>query len=116
IAPGPRNARRTHLLGAWAQRTMPLFSQSDSAAPHAARYVRAVRWQAIVSLLGSACVATALVRSRMGRNDDGNVILAAAGTGFTLVALPLEIRAQKNLSRAIWWYKSTLPSDRNARR
>src|SRR5262245_9907583 len=95
-------------LGAWSQHAVPLFSQSDSAASHAARYVRATRQEAGLGLLATMFVTTAFVRSRMGHNDDGNAILALTGSGLILITLPVEIRAQKHLSRAIWWYNSTL--------
>jgi len=96
-------------LGAWGQDAMPLFGQSDSAATYGARYVRAFRQTAVMSGLAVIVSTVAVVRSQRGRDDTANAILVATGAGFVLVSIPLQIRSDKHLSRAIWWYNSTLP-------
>jgi len=96
-------------LGAWGQDAMPLFGQSDSAATYGARYVRAFRQNAVVSGLAVIITTTAVLRSQRGRDDTANAILVATGAGLVLVSIPLQIRTDRHLSRAIWWYNSTLP-------
>jgi len=100
---------KTVRLGAWGQRAMPLFGQSDSAAAYGARYVRAFRQTGVVSGLAVIITTIAVVRSQRGRDDTANAILAATGAGLVLISIPLQIRTDKHLSRAIWWYNSTLP-------
>lgn len=89
-----------------------LLTGPDSAAAHARAYVRDSRRAATLGLLGTVAAVVLIVRTE-GRptNDiDGTSTgIAIASVGLSLAAIPFMIRAQRGLSRAVWWYNAALP-------
>jgi hypothetical protein len=112
---GPRLVRGTNgasvRLGTWGSGVARLAGRSDSATVYAARYVRATRQSSVLGVLGTIGYATVLVRTHVWRDriNNGDAIIAVAGGGLLLATVPFGVRAQRNLSRAVWWYNATLP-------
>lgn len=77
---------------------------------YAKRYVRTTRQQDAVSLLGLTGIVTLAVRTNLWRRPMGtdDAVIAGATSVLVLANLPLGIRAQRQLSRAVWWHNSTL--------
>ena len=89
-----------------------LLSGPDSAAANGQQYVRATRRSAALGLIGALAYAVVLVRTDNLQSDqvgDAEVITAVAGAGLLVASLPFAVRAQRHLSRAVWWYNSALP-------
>lgn len=90
----------------------PLLAGPDSAQTYARAYVRDTRRGATLGLLGSIAAIALFVRTEgrtSGDVDDTSTALAAASVGFAVAAIPFMIRAQRDLSRSVWWYNSALP-------
>jgi hypothetical protein len=41
--------------------------------------------------------------------DNTSVATGLAGVGFAIASIPFVLRAQRDLSRAVWWYNAALP-------
>lgn len=83
-----------------------LLASSDSAAHYARSYVRDTR-----VATGLTIVAAAAAFYAYAKRDDENVSIPAVGVslGFTVVSLPFLLSANRNLSRAVWWYNASVP-------
>jgi hypothetical protein len=112
---GPRLVRGT--AGNTAARLGPLrpaelaelFAGSDSASAYGRRYVRAERVNRLLTLSGAVLGAVGLAQtSRMNG-------LTITGVALFTGGIPYQAAAQRNLSRAVWWYNASLPNAPPAR-
>jgi len=81
-----------------------VFAGNDSAMAYAAQYQRAERTNLFLLVPGAVLGVVGLV----GPKTD--FTLAAVGGGLFIVSFPFESRAQRSLSRAVWWYNAALPA------
>lgn len=81
-----------------------LFAGNDSASVYAARYVRDERWNQGLTFAGAILAAAGFLQPHPLNG------LSAAGTGMLLTSIPFQFRAERGLSRAVWWYNAALPS------
>ena len=97
-------------LGGFGGGVDSLLAGPDSAAAHARRYVSEIRSANTLSLLSAAAFVVVATRTDWFRDDagDGDVAVGIAGTVLGLVAIPLHQRAERNLSRAVWFYNAAL--------
>ena len=89
-----------------------LLAGPDSSAAHARAYVRDSRRAATLGLLGTVAAVVLIVRHEGRTTDDIDATstgLAIASVGLSLAAIPFMVRAQRDLSRAVWWYNAALP-------
>ena len=86
-----------------------LLAGSDSAVVHARRYTGAARRSAALGLVGGALfVAAAIVDLRDREVTDAGLVLVGTGSLFGLASAGQQLRAQRELSRATWWYNRDL--------
>jgi hypothetical protein len=87
-----------------------LLAGPDSARVHAQRFQGASRVASTLGLISAAAWVYSAVRyNRNGEDDDTAQIVALAGTGVGLISIPFAWRAQRGLSRSVWWYNAALP-------
>jgi hypothetical protein len=98
-------------LGFFGQGVDPLLQGPDSAANYARQYVHASKVSATLGLLGFAAYVVTAVRTDNFRDhlDDATFATAIGGGGLAIASLPYTLRAQRSLSRAVWWYNAALP-------
>ena len=86
-----------------------LLAGSDSAVVHARRYTGAARRSAGLGLVGGALfVAAAIVDLRDREVTDAGLVLVGTGSLFGLASAGQQLKAQRELSRATWWYNRDL--------
>ena len=86
-----------------------LVAGSDSAVAHARRYTRSARHSAVLGAVGGALFAAAAVVDLRDREvTDAGLVLVGAGSVFGLASFTQQLRAQRELSRATWWYNRDL--------
>ena len=106
-APG----ERVSTLGAFGGGVDLLFGGADSAKVHAQAYVWNVKRSALLG--GAGAVALGVVSStrafQSGRVTNGDVVAVVAGAVALVISVPFELRARRELARAIWWYNGALP-------
>lgn len=97
-------------LGAFGGGVDTLLAGSDSAATYARRYVKAARTSNTLALVGAAAYVALLFHSDNLRNDLDNtdVALGVSGLAFGIAAIPFGLRAQRSLSRSVWFYNAAL--------
>lgn len=97
-------------LGAFGGGVDSLLVGPDSAAASARRYVRAARTSNTLALLGAAAYVALLVHSDNTRKDFDNtdIALGVSGLAFGIASIPFHLRAEHNLSRAVWLYNAAL--------
>ncbi|MGH7663782.1 MAG: hypothetical protein ACRENI_05745 [Gemmatimonadaceae bacterium] len=81
-----------------------VLARSDSATAYVEPYVRSERASRLLNIAGAVAFGVGVAESG---SLDG---LALGGVALTLIAIPFELKAQRQLSRAVWWYNSTLPN------
>jgi hypothetical protein len=100
-------------LGGFGGGMGPLLAGPDSAAAHARDYTRNMRTSGVLGVLGAVAFIVATVRTdnfRDTTDPDGVAIGASiASVGFAIASIPFSLRAQRDLSRAVWWYNAALP-------
>jgi hypothetical protein len=99
-------------LGGFGGGMGPLLAGPDSAAAYASRYTHNKRTAATLGLIGVAAFIVAVVRTdNFDDTDNDGVAIGAsiASVGFAIASIPFTVRAQRDLSRAVWWYNSALP-------
>ena len=90
----------------------PLLTGPDSAVAYGRRYVRASQRSAVLGLVGAIGYVVVLVQTDNFRKrpiSDAEVGTLVASGAFVLASVPFAVQAQRNLSRAIWWYNGALP-------
>ena len=97
-------------LGAFGGGADTLLAGPESAAAHARRYVSAVRTANSLSLLSAVAFVVVATRTDWFRDNarDGDVAIGITGTVLGLCVDPLRLRAEQNLSRAVWFYNAAL--------
>ena len=98
-------------LGGFGAGVETLLAGPDSAAAFGRRYVQASKTSSALGLVGVAAHVFVAVRTHNFRDkaSDTELAVGLAGISFVLASIPFTIKAQRNLSRAIWWYNSALP-------
>ena len=100
-------------LGGFGGGMGPLLAGPDSAAAHARDYRRNKRTAGTLGVLGAIAFVVTMVRTDnfRDRDDDDAVAIGAslASVGFAIASVPFTLRAQRDLSRAVWWYNAALP-------
>jgi hypothetical protein len=98
-------------LGGFGGGVDTLLAGPDSAAAYARGYVKAARTSSVLGLAGAVAYVVVLWRTDNFRDDIDNTSVAAglAGVGFAIASIPFVLRAQRDLSRAVWWYNAALP-------
>lgn len=88
-----------------------LLAGPDSAAAYARRYVTDIRRSSTLGLLGTVAFVAALIRSNNSSADDApTVALAVTAGAFSIASIPFALRANRSLSKAVWYYNSVLPT------
>jgi hypothetical protein len=106
-----RTGEQVGSLGMFGGGVDTLLAGPDSAAAHARRYVRDMRRSTTLGLIGTAAFVAALIRSNSsGSGDAASAALALTGAGFAIASIPFSLRAGRNLSQAVWFYNSALPT------
>lgn len=105
------SGERVARLGGFGSGVDLLLSGPDSAAAHARTYVRSTRTTAFLGLGAVVAYATVALRtdSFRGHADDGDIALTVGSVGLAIATIPFAIKAQRALSRAVWWYNAELP-------
>src|SRR5215218_8720087 len=86
-----------------------LLAGSDSATAHAQHYTRSARRSGALGVVAAALfVAAAVVDLRDREVTDAGVVLVGAGSAVGLASLSQHFAAQRELSRAVWWYNRDL--------
>ena len=86
-----------------------MLADSDSAVAHARRYTRAARGSALLGAVGGALFAAAAVVDLRDREvTDAGLVLVGVGSAFGRASFTRQLRAQRALSRATWWYNRDL--------
>ena len=83
----------------------------DSAATYARSYTRNMRTGATLGLLGFAAFIVAVAQSDSFRDSDPDALAVGASiasVGFAIASIPFTLRAQRDLSRGVWWYNAAL--------
>lgn len=99
-------------LGVFGGGVEPLLAGSDSTAAYARAYVADTRRSSTLGLIGVGVFTASLVlasSARGERNDAAAITASLIGSGLFLASLPSLLRAQRYLSRAVWWYNAALP-------
>jgi len=103
------SGERVGRIGGFGSGVDVLLAGTDSSRAHARRYQSNAR---VVSTLGLAALTTsviALVRvNKHGEDDETARILGWSTLGIGLVSIPFAGRAQRSLSRSVWWYNAAL--------
>jgi hypothetical protein len=89
-----------------------LLGGPDSAAVHAQSYVRNVKWSVPLAIAGAVALSVSSSSTsgfKSGRTSNGDVVSAIAGAVALAISVPFELRARRELSRAIWWYNASMP-------
>jgi hypothetical protein len=104
-----RTGEEVGRLGGFGGGVDTLLAGPDSAAAYARVYVTNVRRSAALGLIGGIAYVVASVTSNGFRDtDDTSVAIALTGAGFAIASIPFTIRAQRSLSRAVWFYNASL--------
>ena len=99
-------------LGGFGGGMEPLLAGPDSAAAYARSYTRNMRTGATLGLLGIAAFVVAAVQSDGFQESDPDALAVGASiasVGFAIASIPFTLRAQRDLSRGVWWYNAALP-------
>jgi hypothetical protein len=97
-------------LSVWNPRLPEIVATSDSAHTYARSFVSNGRKSEVLGLLAAVGYAVWASGSRnFNEPTDAAVIGAISALGFGVAAIPFSIRRERSLSRAVWWYNSTLP-------
>lgn len=98
-------------LGGWGGGVGVLLAGPDSAAKYANVYVSATRRATTFGLIAAVSFAIVHARTDFSRNEPrgADAALALGGAGFAIATIPFAIRAQRSLSRSVWWYNEALP-------
>jgi len=99
-------------LGGFGGGVDSLLAGPDSAAAYGREYVRASQISGALGLIGALAYVVTVVRSensQYGLPSDADAATMIAGAGFLVASIPFGVRAQRSLSRAIWWYNAALP-------
>lgn len=92
-----------------APRLESMLAGSDSAVAHARRYTRAARGSSLLGAVGGALFAAAAVVDLRDREvTDAGLVLVGAGSVFGIASFVQQLKAQRALSRATWWYNRDL--------
>ena len=107
------SGERVATLGGFGGGTGILRTGGDSAAHYARQYTGAQRTAGVLGLAAFATWVYALVRVNADwedvEDDRTAQVALLASTGLTLVSVPFNWRAQRSLSRSVWWYNSEIP-------
>jgi hypothetical protein len=98
-------------LGGFGGGMGPLLAGPDSAAAHARDYTRNMRTAGTLGVLGAISYVVLVVRTENFRDTDNDGVAIGAGiasVGFAIASIPFTLRAQRALSRAVWWYNAGL--------
>ena len=96
-------------LGGFGGGVDTLLAGPDSAAVYGHRYVTDMRRSGTLGLLGAAAYVVVLLRTDNFRDaDDTSVAIGLTGAALAIASIPFTLRAQRNLSRAIWHYNAAL--------
>jgi len=97
-------------LGGFGGGVDSLLAGPDSAAAHARHYVGAIRTANSLSLLSAVAFVVVATRTDWFRDNasDGDVAIGVTGTVLGLASIPFRLRAEQNLSRAVWFYNAAL--------
>lgn len=97
-------------LGGFGGGVDTLLAGPDSAAAHARHYVTEIRTANTLSLLSAVAFVVVATRTDWFRDngDDGDVAIGIGGTVLGLASIPFRLRAEQNLSRAVWFYNAAL--------
>jgi len=95
-------------LGAFGGGVDTLLAGPDSSATHAHRYVGSIRTANTLSLLSAVAFVVVATRTDWFRDhaSDGEVAIGITGTVLGLASIPFRLRAEQNLSRAVWFYNA----------
>ena len=88
-----------------------LLLDADSAKLHAQSYVWNVKRSALLGGAGAVAlgVASSTRAFQSGRVTNGEVVAVVAGAVALAISVPFQLRARRELARAIWWYNGALP-------
>ena len=99
-------------LGGFGGGMGPLLAGPDSAAAHARDYTRNMRTSGTLGVLGAIAFVVAIARTDNFQDTDNDAVAigaSIASIGFAIASIPFTLRAQRDLSRAVWWYNAALP-------
>ena len=99
-------------IGAFGSGVDVLLSGPDSAVVHAQSYAWNAKRSGIIGIAGGVALGVVMSRTRYFQSDritTGDVVTTIAGAIAAAVSVPFELRARRELARAIWWYNGALP-------
>ena len=105
-----QSGERVSRLGGWGTGVDVLLAGPDSAARYARSYVTASRWSTGLTLLSAIAFGFAIAGADDWPDSVGSTdtVVALAATGILVVSIPFSLKAQRSLSRAVWWYNDEL--------
>ena len=95
-------------LGAFGGGVDTLLAGPEQTVLHTHRYVRQIRAANALGLLSAVAFVVVASRTDWFRDDasDGEVALGITGAALALVSIPFRVSAERNLSRAVWFYNA----------
>jgi hypothetical protein len=95
-------------LGAFGGGVDTLLAGPELAATHARRYVSEIRTANSLALLSAAAFVVVVARTNWFRDDadDTDRVLGITATALAIVSIPFRVKAEDNLSRAVWFYNA----------
>jgi hypothetical protein len=103
---------RVSTIGAFGGGVDLLLGGADSAVVHAQAYVWNAKRSALLGGAGAITLGVVALRTRGSQSrhvTNGDVVAVAAGAAVLAISVPFELRARRELARAIWWYNGALP-------
>jgi hypothetical protein len=103
---------RVSTLGGFGDGVDVLLGGSDSAVVHVQAYKWNAKRSALLGVAGSVALGVVLA-STHGFYDshatNADAVAGIAGLVALVSSVPFEVRARRELARAIWWYNGSLP-------
>ena len=106
-----QSGERVSRLGGFGTGVDVLLAGPDSAARYARSYVTASRWSTGLTLIGSIAFGLAIAAVDDWHDSDigsTEAVVVLAATGIVVASIPFSVKAQRSLSRAVWWYNEDL--------
>jgi len=103
---------RVGTLGLFGGGVDVLLGGSDSATVHAQAYVWNEKRSALLGGAGSVTLGVVFASTHGysgGHVTNADAVAAVAGLVALVSSVPFELRARRELARAIWWYNGSLP-------
>jgi hypothetical protein len=109
IVRGTNGERVGKSLGGFGRGVDILRAGPDSASFHARKYSSSISTATTLQLLSVLAYLGAMTQAESSYEDSTAPLLLVTGLGFSLASIPFTLRAQRDLSRSVWWYNSALP-------